>query len=90
MLKKFKLLLENQKLRKENEDNRCKTEELEFQLYRAKVTANETLSQLYKIEEMSKSGLEEQAKRRNINVAVNEIRRRNINILKELEDRISN
>lgn len=94
MLKIFdniKLIIENNNLIKENEaiieensKNRDDIAELELKLYKAKRLGEHTLTQLIKLEEINRSGYSEEIKTQNRNMVINDLRKQNINIIKEL------
>lgn len=88
----IKLIIENNNLKKENEaikeeneKNRNDIAELDFKAYKAKRLAEHTLTQLVKLEEINRSGNSEETKTQNRNIIINDLRKQNINIIKELE-----
>ena len=94
MFKKLKLIIKNRQLQKENEalyeenkQNRRDIEDLEIQKVHVKSLAEYTLTQLYKLEQIDRSGNSEEVKRKNRNVIINDLRKQNINIKKELSNK---
>lgn len=91
MFNKIRLLIENNDLKaenralyEENKSNREEIEDLELQKVHAKLLAQYTVTQLNKLEQIERSGNAEETKRKNRNVIYNDLRRQNINIIKEL------
>ena len=78
------LKAENRALYEENKSNREEIEDLELQKVHAKLLAQYTVTQLNKLEQIERSGNAEETKRKNRNVIYNDLRRQNINIIKEL------
>ncbi len=94
MFKRVKLIIKNRKLQKENEElykenkvNRNDIEDLELQKLHAKLLAEDTIKKLFELEQIERSGISEETKRKNRNVIFNDLRKRNINIIKELSNR---
>lgn len=95
MFKKLQLIIRNRQLQKENEElykenkqNRNDTEELEMQKIHAKLLAEYTISKLFELEQIDRSGIEEEAKIKRRNVIFNDLRKQNINIVKELSNKL--
>lgn len=72
------------KIYEENKNNREYIEDLELQKIHAKLLAEHTITQLYKLEQIDRSGNSEETKTKNRNVILNNLRKENINIIKEL------
>jgi len=97
MFKRIELIIKNKELQKENETlyeenklNREDIENLEMQKLHAKLLAEHTLSKLLELEQIDRSGNAEEAKRKNRNVIINDLRKQNINIIKELSNSFGN
>lgn len=95
MLNRIKLIIRNNDLQKENEElyrenaeNRRYTEELELQKLHSKLLAEYTITKLLELEQIDRSGNSEEIKRKNRNVIFNDLRKRNINIIKELSSEL--
>lgn len=80
MVNKLRLLKENKALHGYIED-------LESQKVHAKLLAQYTIIQLNKLEQIDRSGNSEETKRKNRNVILNNLRKENINIIKELSNK---
>lgn len=87
IIKNNNLIKENNTIKEENSKNRDDITELELKLYKAKKLAEHTLTQLVKLEEINRSGYSEEIKTQNRNIVINDLRKQNINIIKELEVR---
>lgn len=93
MFKRLELLIqnnqlkqENTKIKEENRLNRQDTDILKLKQYKAEVLARDTLKQLNKIQEILNTGLAEDVKKQNINIVVNNLRKSNLDIIKELDN----
>lgn len=93
MFKRLKLIIRNRQLQKENEElyrenrqNRNDIENLELKKVHAKLLAQYTIAKLVELEELDRSGISEEAKRKRRNVILNKFRKENINIIKELSN----
>lgn len=94
MFSRLKLILknndlnnENKCLYKENKLNRQDIETLELQKYHSKQLAERTLDYLNDLQEIDRLGISEESKRQHRNVVINEMRLKNIDIIKELDVR---
>ena len=97
MFKRLELIMKNRQLQKENEElykenkvNRNDIEDLELQKLHAKLLAEYTITKLLELEQIDRSGISEEIKRKNRNVIFNDLRKRNINIIKELSNKFGN
>ncbi|MCI8470364.1 MAG: hypothetical protein HFJ35_02570 [Clostridia bacterium] len=81
---------ELKKAKEENALNREDTSNLEIQKLHAKSLANYTISKLIDLEEIDRSGNSEESKRKQRNVIFNELRKKNINIINELSNKLGN
>lgn len=97
MFNRIELIIKNKELQKENETlyeenklNREDIDNLEMQKLHAKLLAEHTLSKLLELEQIDRSGNAEEAKRKNRNVIINDLRKQNINIIKELSNSFGN
>lgn len=91
MFNKLKLLIENHNLKeenkvlyKENKENRNETELTNLKLRHALLLANKTLDYLNDLQEIDRLGIAEESKRQHRNIVINEMRLKNIDIIKEL------
>lgn len=94
MLDRLKLIIknndlkqENKALYKENKQNREDINTLELQQYHSIQLANRTLDYLNDLEEIDRSGISEESKRKHRNVIINELRDKSIGIINELDRR---
>ena len=94
MFKRVKLIIKNRKLQKENEElykenkvNRNDIEDLELQKLHAKLLAEDTIKKLFELEQIERSGISEETKRKQKNVIYNELRKRNMSIKSELSNK---
>lgn len=94
MFNRLKLILENNDLEQENKtlceenkQNRNDIKELEIQKVHAKLLAEYTLTKLLELEEIDRSGNTEESKRKRRNIVYNDLRKQNIDILKELSNK---
>ena len=97
MFKRVKLIIKNRKLQKENEElykenkvNRNDIEDLELQKLHAKLLAEDTIKKLFELEQIERSGISEETKRKQKNVIYNELRKRNMSIKRELSSKFGN
>ena len=81
---------ELKKAKEENASNREDASNLEIQKLHAKSLANYTISKLIELEEIDRSGVLEESKRKQRNVIFNELRKKNINIINELSNKLGN
>ena len=88
IIKSRELQKENEALYEENKQNREDIDNLEMQKLHTKLLAEHTLSKLLELEQIDRSGNAEEAKRKNRNVIINDLRKRNINIIKELSSKL--
>lgn len=86
LIKNNQLKQENTKIKEENEQNRQDIDDLKLKQYKAEVLAEDTLQQLNRIQEILNTGLAEDIKKQNINIVVNNLRKSNLNIIKELDN----
>lgn len=91
MFNRLKLLIENHHLKeenkvlyKENKENRNETELTNLKLRHALLLANKTLDYLNDLQEIDRLGIAEESKIKHRNVVINEMRLKNIDIIKEL------
>lgn len=91
MFKRLKLIYENSKLKEENkkikEENELNREDIEnfaLQRYKAKILAEDTIKQLNLLQEIEHKGYSEEDKKKNRNIIINNLRKQNIDIIKEL------
>ena len=75
---------ENKTLYEENKELRNENEELKLQNLHSKVLAEDTLELLELLQEIERKGNSENTKTKERNVIINNLRQRNINIIKEL------
>ena len=94
MLKKLELIIKNRQLQKENEElyrenklNREDISDLELQKLHVKLLAEYTITKLLELEQIDRSGNSDEIKRKNRNVIFNDLRKKNINIIKELSNK---
>lgn len=94
MFNRLKLILENNDLEQENKtlyeenkQNRNDIEELEIQKAHAKLLAEYTITKLLELEQIDRSGNTEESKRKRRNIIYNDLRKQNINIIKELSNK---
>lgn len=94
MFKKLELIIqknnlkkENEKIKQENERNREEIGDLELQKVHSKLVAEYTIGKLFELEQIDRSGISEESKRKHRNVIINELRKENINIIKELSNK---
>lgn len=92
MFKRLELILKNRQLQKENEEldeenklNREDISDLEIKITHARLISQYTIAKLRQLEEIDRSGISEEAKKQHRNVIFNELRKENINIIKELD-----
>lgn len=90
IIKNRQLQKENMELYEENKLNREDIEDLELQKIHAKLLAECTLSRLVELEQIDRNGMSEKAKTQRRNVIFNELRKSNINIIKELSNKSGN
>ncbi len=76
---------ENKVLYEENKALRDENEELKLQNYHSKILAEDTLELLNLLQEIDRKGNSEESKIKERNVILNNLRKRNINIIKELD-----
>lgn len=95
MFKRTKLIIKNRQLQKENEElykenkrNRNNIEDLELQKMHTKLLAEHTIAKLLELEQLNRSGITEEAKMKHRNVIINDLRKQNINIIKELSSKL--
>ena len=81
-----KLDEENKILYDENKELRNENEELKMQNYHSKILAEDTLELLNLLQDIDRKGNSEESKEKDRNVILNNLRKRNINIIKELVD----
>lgn len=93
MFNRLKLIIRNNDLQKENEElyeenkqNRRDIEDLELQKLHSKLLAEHTITKLLELEQIDRSGNSDEIKRKNRNVIFNDLRKKNINIIKELSN----
>nr|DAZ39618.1 MAG TPA: hypothetical protein [Caudoviricetes sp.] len=91
MFNRIKLIIENNNLKtkntqlqKENKRNREDIENFELQKYHSKQLAEKTLDYLDDLQEIDRLGISEESKKRYRNTVINEMRIKNIDIIKEL------
>ena len=94
MFNRVKLIRKNRQLQKENEElyrenskNRRYIENLELENLHAKLLAEYTITKLYQLEQIDRSGNSEETKRKQKNVIYNELRKRNMSIKSELSNK---
>ena len=75
---------ENKALYEENKDLRNENQELRLQNYHSKALAEDTLSLLNLLQEIDNKGNSEETKKKNRNIIINNLRKQNIDIIKEL------
>ncbi len=75
---------ENKTLYTENRELRNENEDLRLQKYHLKILAEDTLELLDLLQEIDSKGNSEETKRKDRNVIINNLRKRNINMIKEL------
>ncbi|MCI8384234.1 MAG: hypothetical protein HFJ33_05165 [Clostridia bacterium] len=97
MFKRLELVIKNRLLQKENMElyeenkaNREDIEDLELQTIHARLLAECTLSRLLELEQIDRSGIAGESKRQQRNVIFNELRKSNINMIKELSNKFGN
>lgn len=79
---------ELKKAEEENALNREDTSNLELKIVHAKSLAKHTISKLIELEQIDRSGVSEESKRKQRNVIFNNLRKDNINIIKELSNKL--
>lgn len=91
---RLKLIIENHNLKKENEKlyrenklNREDISDLELQKIHCKLLTEYTIAKLLELEQIDRSGIAEESKRKRRNVIFNDLRKKNINIIKELSNK---
>ncbi len=94
MFNRLKLILENNNLKEENlvvheenKLNRIENEELKLQSIHAKLLAENTIAELNNLERIDRSGNSEEWKKQQRNMIYNELRKLNIDIMKELSNK---
>lgn len=87
IIKNNNLKKENEKVKEENEQNREDISNLELQKVHCKLLAEYTIAKLLELEKIDRSGIAEESKRKRRNVIFNELRKSNINIIKELSNK---
>ena len=75
---------ENKALYEENKELRIEKEDLKLQNYHSKILAEDTLNLLNLLQEIDNKGNSEETKRKDRNMIINNLRKRNIDIIKEL------
>lgn len=97
MLKKLELIIKNnnleselKKIEEENALNREDISNLEMNNLHAKLLAEYTIARLLELEQIDRSGISEDSKRKRRNVIFNELRKSNINIINELSNKLGN
>ena len=81
----LKLDRENKVLYEENRTLRDENSELRLQKYHSKVLAEDTLKLLNTLQDIDRKGNSEESKRKDRNIILNNLRKRNIDIIKELD-----
>ena len=76
---------ENKALYEENKELRIENEDLKLQNYHSKILAEDTLNLLNLLQEIDNKGNSEGTKKKDRNIIINNLRKRNINIIKELD-----
>lgn len=84
IIKNSDLKKENTELYEENKLNREDISDLELKNVHAKLLAQHTITQLNKLEAIDHSGNSEESKKKSRNIVINDLRKQNINIIKEL------
>ncbi len=94
MFKKLELIIknnnlekENNKIKEENQKNREDISDLELQKVHCKLVAQYTIAKLLDLEQIDRSGISEESKRKRRNIIINELRKENINIINELSNK---
>ncbi len=89
MFNKLRLIIKNNDLKRENNAlyeenklNRRDIDDLELQ--------RNTIAQLHRLEQIERSGNSEETKKKNRNVIYNDLRKQNINLIKELSNKFGN
>lgn len=97
MFNKLRLIIKNNDLKRENNAlyeenklNRRDIDDLELQRLHAKLLAENTIAQLHRLEQIERSGNSEETKKKNRNVIYNDLRKQNINLIKELSNKFGN
>lgn len=97
MFNRLKLIMQNHDLKEENRAlyeenklNRSDIDDLELQKIHAKLLAENTIAQLNRLEQIERSGNPEETKKKNRNVILNDLRKQNINMIKELSNKFGN
>ncbi len=85
IIKNNNLKKELEKIKEENTLNRDDISNLELKIMHAKSTSQHTIAKIRQLEEIDRSGISEEAKKQRRNVIFNELRKENINIIKELD-----
>jgi len=87
ILKNNNLKRENLAVHEENKVNRREIEDLELKNLHAKLLAENTIAQLSRLERIDRSGNSEEWKKQQRNIIYNDLRKQNIDILKELSNK---
>lgn len=87
ILKNNNLKRENLAVHEENKLNRIENEELKLQNTHAKLLVEYTITKLVELEEIDRSGNIEKWKKQQRNIIYNDLRKQNIDILKELSNK---
>ena len=87
IMKNNNLESELKKIEEENALNREDISNLEMNNAHAKLLAKNTITKLFELEQIDRSGISEESKRKRRNVIFNELRKLNINIIKELSNK---
>ena len=85
LIKNHNLNAENLTVHEENKRNREDIEELKLQVLHAKNLAELTLDYLNDLEEIDRLGISEESKRKHRNTVINQMRYKNLDIIKELD-----
>ena len=75
---------ENKALYEENKELRIENEDLKLQNYHSKILAEDTLNLLNLLQEIDNKGNSEDTKKKDRNIIISNLRKRNIDIIKEL------
>lgn len=87
IIEKNELKTENKTLYEENKRNRNDIEDLELQKIHSKLLAEHTITKLLELEQIDRSGNTEDCKTKQRNLIYNDLRKQNINIIKELSSK---
>lgn len=87
IIKNNNLEKENKKIKEENQKNREDISDLGLQKVHCMLLAEYTILKLLDLEQIDRSGISEESKRKQRNVIFNDLRKRNINIIKELSNK---